>query len=247
MKKFLTGFVAAGLLVGALSLSHALTQFAVLNPVPSPPGPQTPYQFFNATQTFDSNVDVNAGKAGNQMDVTFAFLQPVPVIGTNTVEAELTITAIATTPMGVTNQDLEAFVFEVTAKNAGDVFGGGVLLRTIVPAPADFPAGTLADLFSVGNTAFLQSEFGLGLIMDSDYILIDPDENQTATWSFSLIDPFGPFAPGPNMFLRDTKLGGNANFSATVFNRVPEPGSVAMLIGFGVGGSLALIRRRRTR
>jgi hypothetical protein len=247
MKKFLTGLVAAGLLGGTFSISHALTQFAVLNPIPSPPGPQTPYQFTNSTITFDSNVDVNAGKPGNQQNVTFAFLQPVPVIGTNTVDAELTITALGDTPLSVTDQPLKGFVFEVTAKNAGDVFGSGVLLRTVIPSPVDFPAGTLADLFSVGNTAFLTSEFGLGLIMQSDYIIIDPTQNQTATWSFSKVDPFGMFAAGGNGYLRDTQLGGNANFAATVRNIVPEPGSVALLVGFGVGGSLALIRRRRTR
>jgi len=239
MKKFLTGIAAAAMLFGTLSASHALTQFAVLNPVPIPPGPATPYFFDNATQTF--------GVTPSPLDVTFAFLQPVPVIGTNTVAAKLTISAVATTGMAGTNQDLEGFMFTVTAANVGDVFGSGILLQTIIPSVVDFPAGALANLFSVGNNGFLGSEFGIGLIMRSDYITIDQTQNQTATWSFANVIPSGGFAPGGNGFLRDTQLNGNANFAATVRNIVPEPGSVAMLIGFGVGGSLALIRRRRSR
>jgi len=239
MKKFLTGIAAAGLLLGTLSASHALTQFAVLNPIPIPPGPALPYFYDNATQTF--------GVTPTPLDVTFQFLQPVPVIGTNTVDAKLTISAISSVGMAGTNQDLEGFVFTVTAANVGDVFGTGILLQTIVPNPLDFPAGTLANLFSIGNLGFLGSEFGIGLIMESDYIIIDPTEDQRATWSFANVVPPGGFAPDVNGFLRDTQLNGNANFAATVRNIVPEPGSVAMLIGFGVSGSLALLRRRRSR
>jgi hypothetical protein len=239
MKKFLTGIAAAGLLLSTLSASHALTQFAVVNPIPIPPGPALPYFFDNGTQTF--------GVTPSPLDVTFAFLQPVPVIGTSTVAAKLTISAIATVGMTGTNQDLEAFTFKITAANPGDVFGGGVLLETVVPAPGDFPAGTLASLFSSGNNAFLSSEFGIGLIMRSDYLNIDSTENQTATWSFANVVPPGGFAPGANGFLRDTVLNGNGNFAATTTPFVPEPGSMAMLVGFGVGGSLALLRRRRSR
>jgi hypothetical protein len=238
MKKFLTGIAAAAMLFGTLSASQALTQFAVLNPVPIPPGPALPYFFDNDTQTF--------GVTPSPLDVTFAFLQPVPVIGTNTIAAKLTISAIATTGMTGTQQDLEGFVFTVTPTNVGDVFGAGILLQTIVPNPLDFPAGALANLFSVGNNGFLGSEFGIGLIMSSSYINIDPTENQTATWSFANVVPPGGFSPDVNGFLRDTVLNGNANFAATTTPVVPEPGSVAMLIGFGVGGSLALLRRRRS-
>jgi hypothetical protein len=244
MKKFLTGLAAAGLMFGALSASNALTQFAVLNPVPG--GPQTPYFFDNASMTFNV-IDQDPITPGNQLNVRFQFLVPVPVIGTNDVPAILTINGIGNTPMVGTSQPLEMFEFTVTAANPGDVFGSGVLLRTIAPDPILFPAGTLADLFSVGSTGFLGSEFAIGLMMESDYLNIDPDENQTATWSYSLIVPSGPFAPGANGKLRDTQLGGNANFAATFTVFVPEPGSVAMLIGFGVGGSLMLMRRRRAR
>lgn len=239
MKKFLTGIAAACLLFGTLSASHALTQFAVLNPQPIPPGPATPYFYDNATQTF--------GVSPVVLDVTFAFLQPVPIIGTNVIDAKLTISAVSSVGMSGTNQDLEGFMFTVTPTNGADVFGAGILLQTVVPSAMDFPAGTLANLFSVGNLGFLGSEFGIGLIMSSSYLIIDPTMNQTATWSFANVIPSGGFAPGGNGFLRDTELNGNANFAATVRNIVPEPGSVAMLIGFGVGGSLALIRRRRSR
>jgi hypothetical protein len=171
----------------------------------------------------------------------------VPVIGTNTVDATLEINAVGSSPMVGTNQPLEQYEFIVRAKNPGDVFGSGILLRTITPDPILFPAGTLADLFSVGTTGFLSSEFAIGLTMESDYLLIDPNQNQTATWSYSLIVPTGPFAPDANGFLRDTQLGGNANFAATFRQVIQEPGSVAaMVIGFGIGGSM-LIRRRRTR
>jgi len=239
MKKFLTGLAAVGMLFGTLSASHALTQFAVMNPVPTPPGPVTPYQFDNATQTFKI-VPVT-------LDVTFAFLQPVPVIGTNTIPAKLTISASASSPMVGTSQPLENLTFKVVPANVGDVFGAGVLLETTVPDINLFPAGTLADLFSVGNLGFLGSEFGIGLVMSSSYLNIDPTQNQTATWSYSLVIPPGGFAPDVNGFLRDTQMNGNANFAATFTPVVPEPGSIALLVGFGVGGSLALIRRRRSR
>jgi hypothetical protein len=136
-------------------------------------------------------------------------------------------------------------MFTVTPTNPLHVYGSGILLQTIVPNVGDFPAGALANLFSVGNLGFLGSEFGIGLIMESSYINIDPTQNQTATWSFANSNPQGGFAPDGNGFLRDTQLNGNANFAATVTPIVPEPGSVAMLIGFGVSGSLALLRRRR--
>jgi hypothetical protein len=240
MKKFLTGLATAGMLFGALGVSHAITLFATLNPVPSAPDSplQTPYCWDNATMTF-STLDTDMDTPGTQLDVLFTFLQPVPVIGTNTVEALLTITADADGTMTGTAQPLQNLVFEVTAKNAGDVYGSGVLLRTVVPA--------FGELFSVGNTGFLQSDELAGLQMESDYIFIEPTEPQAASWSFSNIEPPGPFVPGANMFLRDTKLGGNANFSATVRNVIPEPGSVTMLLSLGVGGGLALIRRRRSR
>jgi len=239
MKKFLTGIAAAGLLFGTLSSSHALTQFAVLNPVPIPPGPILPYRFDNGTQTL--------GSTPSPIPVTFEFLTPVPVIGTNTIDALLTISAVANGPFIINDQPLKAFSFTVTPVNAGDVFGAGILLQTLVPAPADFPDGTLAELFSIGNLGFLGSEAILGLRMSSSYLDIDQDEDQRATWSFANILPPGSFAPGANGFLRDTFLNGNANFAATFRTNVPEPGSVAMLVGFGVGGSLALLRRRRAR
>jgi hypothetical protein len=240
MKKFLTGIAAAGLLFSALNVSNALTQFAVLNPVPIPPGPVTPYHFDNASATF--------GVTPIVLPVTFQFLVPgVPTVGNNVIDAFLTISAEANGPFIPDNQPLKNLVFAVVPQNAGDVFGAGILLRTVVPNPVDFPDGTLADLFSVGNLGFLGSEFINGLIMESSYLAIDPTENQTATWSFSNVIPPGGFAAGANGFLRDTELQGNANFAATVVVGVPEPGSVALLIGFGVGGSLALIRRRRNR
>lgn len=243
MKKFLNGLMAAGLLLSSLSASNALTQFAVLNPVAG--GPQTPYFFDNGPNVFGVT-DTNAAP-GVQLDVTFQFLVPVPVIGTNTVDATLEITALGSGPMAGVSQPLEQFQFTVRAKNPGDVFGTGILLQTVVPDPMLFPVGTLADLFSVGSTGFLQSEFAIGLVMSSDYLLIDPLQNQTSTWSYSLVVPNGPFAPDANGFLRDTQLGGNANFAATFRQIVPEPGSVAMLVGFGVGGSMMLMRRRRAR
>jgi hypothetical protein len=246
MKKFLTGLATAGMLLGALGASHALTQFAVLNPIPSPPGPQTPYFFDNASGMF--------GVTPSPLDVTFRFLQAVPVIGLSEVEATLTISAMAAAPLtpAPPTQALKGLVFEVKAKNAADFSpfgtGTGVLLRTVVPDAMLFPDGTLANLSNpVAALAFLGSEFDIGLLMESDYLIIDPDENQTATWSYSLIDP-SPFAEaGADDWLQDTEFGGNANFSATVTGYVPEPGSVAMLFGLGVGASLALIRRRRTR
>jgi hypothetical protein len=246
MKKFLTGLATAGMLFCALGVSHALTNFAVLNPIPSPPGPQTPYFFDNSSGTF--------GVTPTPLDVTFRFLQPVPVIGLMEIPATLTISAMASAPLTPppATQPLKGLVFEVRAALPAHYSpfgtGTGVLLRTVVPDAMLFPDGTLANLSNPAPAlAFLGSEFGLGLIMESDYIMIDPDEDQTATWSYSLVDPTPFAAAGPDGWLQDTEFGGNANFSAEVRNFVPEPGSVAMLLGFGVGASLALIRRRRTR
>jgi hypothetical protein len=231
MKKSLTGVLSLSMLCGLITASQALTQFAVMNPVPSPPGPQTPYKFTNATGQFGVNP--------SPLDVKFQFLQAVPVIGTGIVDAKLTISAVQNGNLIGNNQPLTDFVFEVKAANAVDVFGTGVLLRAVLP-------NVNANLFSIGSIAFLSSEFAEGLVMESDYLIIDPAQNQTATWSYSLVNPAG-FVAGGNGLLRDEQLGGNANFAATTRNIVPEPGSVAMLIGMGVSGSLALIRRRRSR
>jgi hypothetical protein len=207
MRRFCMLLIAVGMFLWKPQASHADTLFAILTPKPFPIGPTTPYRFDNATQTFLTSPD--------PVEVMFQFLVPVPIVGTKSIPALLSIRAVASSPILGTNQALEGLEFTIVPRNAEDVFGAGILLRSSIPNPVDFPAGTLADLFSVGNLGFLGSEFGIGLIMQSSYLTIDPTQNQTAAWMFSIAQPSGGFAPGANGFLRDTRLNGLASFTAS--------------------------------
>lgn len=235
MKKFLNGLLAAGMLLGSLTASNALTFFAQVNQI----GSGTPYVWDN--NGVSGSFSVNP----NPLPVTFQFQVPVPVIGTNTVNANLVITAINSGTMVGSTQPIEQLSFKIVATNPLDFVGGNnVLLETILPVP--LPAGIQGEITGTGSTAFLGSDFIRGLVMRSDYLSIDPNQDQSATWSFSKVDP-SPVAPDINGILRDTLFSGNGNFSATVVVGVPEPGTVAMLASFGVGGGLLMIRRRRNR
>ncbi|MCS6775063.1 MAG: hypothetical protein NZ557_00825, partial [Chthonomonadaceae bacterium] len=212
MKKWIGGLMAAGLLAGSLSASNALTLFAQVNQI----GVGTPYQWDNtgAGGTF--------GTVPSPLNVTFQFLVPVPVIGTSIVPATLTISAVDFGPMVGTTQPLQWLSFQILATNPADWYlGNNVLLETIMPVP--LPNGIEGDITGVGSIAFLSSDFLRGLVMRSDYINISQTQNQTATWSFSSVNPT-PLVAGAGGYLRDTLFGGNGNFSATFRNIVPEPG-----------------------
>lgn len=235
MKKFLSGLFAAGMLLGSLSASNALVFFAQVNQI----GTGTPYVWDNNEAGTTGALSVNP----SPLNVTFAFALPVPVIGTNTVQAQLIISAVNSGTMVGAQQPLEQLSFKIVATNPLDFIGGNnVLLETILPVP--LPAGIGGDIQGIGNTVQLSSDFIRGLVMRSDYLSIDPNNDQSATWSFSKVVP-APVAPGLNGVLQDTLFSGNGNFSANILTTVPEPGAVAMLASFGVGGGLLMIRRRK--
>jgi len=238
MKKFLNGLLAAGMLFGSLSASNALTFFAQVNQI----GSGTPYVWNNNEAGTNGAFTVNP----NPLNVTFQFQVPVPVIGTNSVAAKLVISAVNSGTMVGAQQPIEQLSFKIVATNLADYAspGNNVLLETIMPVP--LPGGIGGEITGTGSTAFLGTDFLRGLVMRSDYLSIDPNNDQSATWSFSKVLP-SPVAPDLNGVLRDTLFSGNGNFSANIQTTVPEPGAVAMLASFSVGGGMLLIRRRRNR
>ncbi|MCS6774950.1 MAG: hypothetical protein NZ557_00255, partial [Chthonomonadaceae bacterium] len=176
-----------------------------------------------------------------QLAIPRPFAAPIPAL--TPIPALLTISAVDNGTMVGTQQPVKNLVFTIAAQNTADFydFGAAAPSQNILLQTTTSPLG---DITGVVSNAFLDTDFLRGLIMDSDYLFIDPTQNQTATWSFSNVNP-APLAADPvNGILRSTLFGGNGNFSAHVSNIIPEPGAMALLIGFGVTGGLLALRRR---
>jgi hypothetical protein len=170
--------------------------FATLSPAASSSNTEAVVRFENTTGTFGTEPDA--------LDVDFQFLTPAPVVGTRRIPARLTLHARAGGLFAGGAQPLCGFEFTIRPRSPKDVYGNGILLRSV---PPDENVLALADLFQVGSRGTLSSDFALGLVMQSDYLPLDSHAWQSSTWMF--LEPLegGDLIAGANGWLRDTRLG----------------------------------------
>jgi len=244
IKKCLVSLLAVGLFTGQACLCRAVTFAEVKSIVSTTDATKVQYQWSNGTQTFTT--------VPSPTPIVFAFDVAGAPSGLSDVNATMTVTATAPPgPLGFYNplvkaQPLGNLTFTINAVGGMGYAPGQLLLRGMFQAP------NLPDAFlqqSAPNTATLtSSSIPLtpgGLILVSPFFMIDPTQTQTATWSFSTVNPpLFTQTPGNNYLNDIPLLNGNGNFAATVTS-VPEPGTWSALAAAGFVGFMFVRRRKR--
>lgn len=240
IKKCLVSLLAVGLFVGQAYVCRAVTFAEVKSIVTVTDPTKVQYQWTNGTQVFSTNP--------SPTPIVFAFDILGAPSGLGDVNATMSLNAVAPPgPAGFYNplakiQPLANLSFTINAVGGMGYAPGQLLLSGVFQTP------NLPDAFlqqSAPNTATLTaSSFPFtpgGLILTSPFFPIDPTQPQTATWSFSTLNP-AVFSQTGNYLTSIPLINGNGNFAASV---VPEPGAVSILLAAGVGGFL-FVRRRRS-
>jgi len=240
IKKHLLSLVAIGLFAGQTCLCQAVTFAEVKSIVSVTDATKVNYQWNNGTQVFNT--------LPSPTPIVFAFDVLGAPSGLSDVNAMMLITAMAPPgPAGFYNpiaktQPLSNLSFTITAVGGMGYAPGQLLLSGMFQTP------TLPDAFlqqSAPNTATLTSSSVPftpgGLILTSPFVTIDPTQPQSATWSFSTLNP-QVFTQTGNYLSSIPLINGNGNFSATA--AVPEPGALSALAAAGFVG-FAFARRRR--
>ena len=219
--------------------------------------------FYDNTTNFLGQAYVNGGAAttaGNTIttlvadDIQLAGSQPVSITGFSFSVANLNTATVSARPRvrfyladaagSKPGTELSAFTFNPIAFTSGvAVFNAGISTSPFtVPANSLFWAGITFDdgVGTTGATLAQLNNLGQGIFNPPTIGASQDVFFQTAT-----AGSFNQNTPPGGLF----NLGGNPvgnfgwRFNGTAIT--PEPGAVAMLMGFGVSGA-ALLRRRRT-
>jgi len=265
MKKVLASLAVAGLMMGQVAVAHAAT-FANYSgtSTSTPPGVQL-VNSFTAGPTWNSSTLGSVGPGGEDL-VNFhilpgsyesALVTPaVAAILNSGVKADFSWTAKASLANGgaANPTSLQQFYYSVsltvTAVGAPPVAGESNLLTMTVTSPLINAAGLLstssvpASSLSFGGH---DDTFGTVVTFTSDYVNFGGASQKAYAWGFSGVTPqttvqtSGPFTPG---YFTNFVAEEAGTFSAIFPSAVPEPGTLSMLFGLGISGSLFLRRRR---
>lgn len=178
-------------------------------------------------------------------DATFSLAFTVDFTGFDglpTGPALWTMTGHTTLPATGGSPNTQPIAIDTMTFTGAD-FGSGTTWLTLTSTGGDFTGTPLVGTFagdSSSTTVTLSSPYNSQAALS----LIN-----TYTFSFSNVDSGNPTFLENGGFGPDTAdwKGSNVtgNISYTPTSTVPEPGTLAMLFGAGVGGSLFAIRRRR--
>ncbi len=195
------------------------------------------------TVTFNNATQVLSGSQTGKFTHTSG-LSLVP--GFLDATAKLTFSGAATNPGFFGFQGLSSFTFKITNAAGTVTYIKGVATPVFPNVPggdiAAYTQGFVNNIdLSTGDDPF----FGVNLTLTSDYAL-GPYTNEAASFT-SNANGYSPantgVVIGGNGFMKTklfTQISGN--ISGTL---VPEPGTLAMLVGMGVAGSALLFRRRK--
>jgi hypothetical protein len=241
IKKCLASLLLVGLFVGPVRLCQAQV-FAEVKTIVSTTDPtKVQYTWDNPTQTFTTNP--------TPTPIVFAFDVLGAPSGLNDVNATMTITGMAPPgPLGFYNaftqtQPIANLTFTINAVGGMGYAPGQLLLMGTFQIPA-LPNAFLTQT-APGTANLSSSNVGTpgGLTLISPYFMFDPAQMESATWSFSTINP-ALFTQTGDYLSSIPLINGNGNFAARTA-AVPEPGVVSTLLGAGIVGGLFIRRRRR--
>lgn len=184
----------------------------------------------------------NSCPAGvTQADLKFEdYVNPLDLNDLNDYKVTITISGDASAPY---------YVDEVSFKIDSAQIGDYELLPSLQSAPIpgspwvvyfdSISSSTSSCLANTGNQQSVCSQSGPGNPVNYGA----PLQGQTLTWTFlvDLKDSEGPLTANSAVNLRVQFLDQSGK-NAGILSPVPEPGTLAL---FGIGGSLAAIRRRR--
>jgi len=241
VKKHLVSLLAVGLFAGQTCLCRAVTFAEVKSIVTVTDPTKVQYQWNNGTTIFNT--------VPSPTPIVFAFDVVGAPSGLADVNATMLLTAVAPPgPAGFYNpiakiQPLANISFSINAVGGMGYAPGQLLLSGMFQTP------NLPDAFlqqSAPNTATLTaSSFPFtpgGLTLFSPFFPIDPTQPQTATWSFSTLNP-SVFTQTGSYLSSIPLINGNGNFAAT--SAVPEPSTWSALAAAGFVGFMFVRRRRR--
>jgi hypothetical protein len=229
MKKFLSTLLAGAALATLAVTSQAVTLLQL-----GWDGTGGTVKFDNATQTLSGS---QTGKFTHTSGLSLA-------AGFTDLTAKLTFTGAATNPGFPGFQGLSSYTFEITNAAGTVTYIKGVATASI--AGDDVAAYTTGFANSISLSSGDDPFFGVDLTLTSDYA-IGPIWNEAASFT-SNSNGYTPSGTGVdiggNGFMADklfTQISGNISGETAV----PEPGTLAMLVGMGVAGSAVLFRRRK--
>lgn len=240
MRKILTSVLAGALIFGAVTASSAYS----LNPFASYLFQESnkPYKFTNAGvgSTFGLT-------SANGVPVTFKFSTGSAVAADliangygSLVGVDIPATLVsmsADAPVGGTsNGFVEQGVVNVAFKivdSSNRVLLSGTSDFGLLSGKKNGSNGSLeaTDDVPIDNVSFA-----------SDFVNLGSPKYAAQAYSITTTSQDPKFGLDDNGWLKTSTGAYNGNFSIA---EVPEPGALAMLIGFGVSGSLFIIRRRR--
>lgn len=190
---------------------------------------------------------------GPGLDATFSVAFSVDFTGFDglpTGVALWTVTGHTTLPAafasGTNPQEQDIAIDSMTFTGAD--FGSGTTWLTLTAGSAGIGPGSTGGQFTGTPLAgtFAGDSSAFPVTLSSPYnAQAAASLINTYTFSFSNIDVGNPTLTDGIDILDWKGSNVTGNISYTPSNTVPEPGTLAMLIGTGVGGSLFAIRRRR--
>lgn len=254
MRKLLVPLMAAGLLLGQMSASRAIT-FAQFIQAGAAPG----FQLIGGTAGTG-----HLSNMGSNVPIVFQFKQFAAgsLLNTN-IDAVLTLDATASDngrPSGSNaQQDFHLVTWHLTAinsaRNTALGIAAGANLLSGTSGLTTNNGGTLSGAQGGSSATFGGSDVTTGsplffnaVAFTSDFMNFGNASDKAYAYSFSAVNPMffldGTF---PDFFLRSFNAAGTGTFSFTPgTGAVPEPGALAMFVGMGIsGGLLGLTRRRR--
>lgn len=200
-------------------------------------------------------------------------LQATPFGAANPINATFTLTAAtnqngdATGLTGAT-QEFSSQTFSIRARGPQVINGiniannANLLTETILtgsavnngtpPGANAFQAGLLSGTLNTTNPSFSGGDVITGpgslrslVTFTSDFVNFAGSDTKGFSFGFASAQPFYQLNSDSvgNLYIRNFTAAGVGNFNAQF--AVPEPGSVALMVGMGVSGSAFLLRRRR--
>ncbi len=228
MKKFLSTLLAGAALATLAVTSQAVTLL------------QLGWDGTGGTIKFDNATQVLSGtQTGKFTHTSGLSLAP----GFTDLTAKLIFTGAATNPGFPGFQGLSSYTFEITNAAGTVTYIKGVATAAI-PGD-DVAAYTTGFANSIGLSTGDDPIGGIMLTLTSDYA-IGPYTSNAASFTSNAngYSPGGGVVIDANGFM-ETKTFSQISGNISGETVVPEPGTLAMLVGMGVAGSALLFRRRK--
>jgi hypothetical protein len=238
--KPLMALFAAGAILGIVAGANAQVLFASTSNRAG--DTNNYYQFVNQAGSGLFRTTIG-GSAAQFIPQSFTFNIFVPTFPTpvrSLMAFSLTSNGACSTAGTQTQEPLSGGLLTITVDPTDPTYGGAHGGQTLLTA--NFASsGISQDTSSANpNPAFGAASPTDSVVFSSPWVTLAQPERFTFSYSAG-----GNLSCGPNSELNTVLLGGNGNFAAATATGVPEPGTIGMLMGTGIAGSLMLLRRKR--